>query len=81
MEQSSVLRITRERLAELGLAHIPQPAIAFLAAKLAAQVRGMAARSLTTRTVARAILSTASTNKTGSQPVTKSANEPKPDRA
>lgn len=81
MEHSSVLRITRERLSELGLAQIPQPAITFLVAKLATQVRGMAARSITTRTVARAILTTAPTTKTGSQPVTKLSNEPKPDRA
>jgi len=69
MEQITIPRIVRERLAALGLSQLPPAAVTHLVAKLAAQVRTQAARSITPRAVARAVLASAPVAKSSSQPV------------
>ena len=63
--ENSILRIVRERLTSLGLAQLPPSAVAFLAEKLASQAEAQALRSITPRSVARAILATTTTKKNG----------------
>jgi len=62
----SILRIIRHRLNSLGLSQIPPTAVTFLAAKLASQAEAQALRSITPRSVARAILATTPAQKNGS---------------
>jgi len=59
MDNASVSQIVRERLAALGLAQIPPGALAILTRKLEGQLRNFAAKSITPRAVARAVLSSA----------------------
>jgi hypothetical protein len=59
MENASVSQIVRERLAALSLNQIPPRAIAILSQKLEGQLRNFAAKSITPRAVARAVLSSA----------------------
>jgi hypothetical protein len=62
MEHSSVSHIVRERLAALGLAQIPPGALEILSRKLAGHLRNLAAKSITPRAVARAVLFSAQSN-------------------
>ena len=61
----SIIRIIRHRLNSLGLSQIPPSAVTFLAEKLASQAEAQALRSITPRSVARAILATTTTKKNG----------------
>ncbi len=62
MDNTSVSHIVRERLAALGLAPIPPGALEILSRKLAGQLRNLAAKSITPRAVARAVLFSAQSN-------------------
>lgn len=59
MERASVSHIVRDRLAVLGLAQIPPGALAILIQKLEGQVRNFAAKTITPRAAARAVLASA----------------------
>ena len=59
MENASVSHIVRERLTALGLAQIPPGALAILIRKLEGQVRNFAAKTITPRAAARAVLASA----------------------
>lgn len=65
-QELSILRIVQERLTTLGLAQLPPAAITFLAGNLASQVRIQAARTITARSVARAILAASSSSRSAS---------------
>ncbi len=59
MEHPSVSYIVRERLTALGLAQIPPRALAILAQKLEEHLRRIAAKTITPRAAARALLASA----------------------
>lgn len=59
MENLSVSHIVRERLAALDLAQIPPRALAILAQKLEGHLRRIAAKTITPRAAARAVLASA----------------------
>lgn len=59
MENASISHIVRERLTALGLAQIPPGALAILIRKLEGQVRNFAAKTITPRAAARAVLASA----------------------
>jgi hypothetical protein len=76
MKTNPFSTVVRHRLAALGLAQIPAPALAFIEASMVAELAKVAARKISTRFVSRAILAAASNKKPASdstQTVEKSA--------
>lgn len=75
MTTNPVSAAVRNRLAELGLAQIPAPAIALLEASMAEELRKLAAKRISVKAVSRAILKAHSPSNTASiYPKTPSEN-------